>query len=175
MIGFLLLAPLVYVAYQMGSNKTDGAVEAHQGGKESDWISHNLYLYSETPFQNSKVAPGDHDQYSLVDPHGPVQKAMQGSASLQDAFLKMVDYEKSREKHVLARWKDFVKPHNEIMVKTTDQPITQVHILKPGTGVDGVVNTGARFWDQPVPRSTGIWNYYKPDIKVPYYEVPGER
>lgn len=165
----LLLAPIAVAAYYSGS-KSNSRVD--NVPVNDSWTSKNTWIYLEDPLNAPKVLDGDHYEYSLESPAGPVQRSMQAEADPIKALAMLGDHEAARDVRVQQAWKAFTKPRSEIQFRSVNQPITTVHILKPGGIVDQNVKTGNRFWDQPVPRSTGIDRYYKRRETVPWYLVP---
>ena len=175
MEALIALVPLGYgIYYLTRPSKSDVAVERDAGeyDQERAWTPTNRLHYTDIPFNSAKVLPGDHFQYSLHDPHGPIQKAMEGASSPEQALAILTDHEMDRDIQVQNKWKDFAKPNAEISTRTLDTPITQVTFLGHGTEAERLITTGARFWDRPVPRSTGIDRYYPRDVQRPYYETP---
>lgn len=175
LVAAVAAAPVLLAAYYSGgSAKSAQNVERSTGGagSEADWIPRNTWVYLENPIVMPKAIPGDSDQINLERPLGPVQQAMADQSNPVDAMKVLAKHESEKDRAIVGLWTEFFKPTREIITRSVDQPITQVHILKPGTMVDKNVTQGNRFWDQPVPRSTGIDRYYKRDQTVPFYLVP---
>jgi hypothetical protein len=171
----LVCSPILIASYYSGGSvKSSKNVERSNGdtGSEADWISKNNWVYLEQPVITIRALPGDGDQISLDRPVGPIQQAMSEQDNPVKALTILAKHESEKDRAVVSLWHEFFKPSREIVTRSVDQPITSVHILKPGTAVDKAVNTGNRFWDQPVPRSTGIDRYYKRTTTVPWYMVP---
>lgn len=166
----LLVAPIGVVAYYMARGPK--VQEVKKSADHDDSISKNTWVYLEDGIRAPKVIYGDLDQVSRERPEGPVSRAMSEQTNPVDALKILAQHEASKDRAVMGLYTEYLKPRREIMVRTIDQPITSVHILKPGTALDKQVTTGARFWDQPVPRSTGTDRYYKRDVTVPWYLVP---
>jgi hypothetical protein len=175
MMPLLLITPIAVAAYYSGrSSKSSKNVERSTGdtGSEADWIPRNTWTYLENPITMPKAIQGDSDQISLERPMGAVQQ----SVSEQDDPIKalgiIVKHESERDRAVVSLWHEFFKPHREIITRGVDQPITLVNVLQPYGVVDRSVPMGNKYYDRPVPRSTGIDRYYKRDQTVPWYLVP---
>lgn len=171
----VLIAPIAALAYYSGASlKSDAAVKrSTQGvGSEADWIPKNTWTYLENPITMPKAIPGDSDQISLERPLGPVQKAMSEQDKPIAALSILVKHEMEKDRKIVALWPEFLKPTREIITRGVDQPITLVEVLQPEGLVDKQVPMGNKFYDRPVPRSTGIDRYYKRTQTVPYYLVP---
>lgn len=171
----ILIAPIAAAAYYSGSSvKSSRNIERSTGnaGSEADWIPKNTWVYLETPVTMPKAIPGDSDQISLERPLGPVQKDMSEQDNPIKAIGIMAKHEMEKDRAIVSLWHEFFKPSREIITRSVDQPITQVLVLQPEGLVDRAVPTGNKFYDRPVPRSTGIDRYYKRTQTVPWYLVP---
>ena len=140
----LLIAPIGVVAYYMA--KGPKVREVKKDKDTDDSISRNTWVYLE------------HGIFAQENPTRALQI--------------LADHEAAKDRAVMSAYTEFLKPRSEIVVRSVNQPVTLVNILKPGTAVDKKVKGGIRFWDQPVPRSTGIDRYYKRDVTVPWYLTP---
>ena len=175
MMPVLLIAPIAAAAYYSGTSpKSSKNVEKSTGdvGSKADWVSENTWVYLEDPINIKKAIPGDADQISLERPLGPVQDDMSNQKNPMQAISILAKHEMERDKAVVALWHEFFKPKREIITRTVDQPITLVNVLQPYGVVDRSVPMGNKFYDRPVPRSTGIDRYYKRTQTVPWYLVP---
>lgn len=171
----LLIAPIAAAAYYSGgSQKSPESIKRSSGynGSEADWIPKNTWVYLEHPITMPYAIPGDSDQISLEKPMGPVTEPMSKESNPVKALAILAKHESEKDRAIVRLWREFLRPTREIITRSVDQPITQVNILQPGTIVDRQVTTGNRFWDRPVPRSTGIDRYYKRNTTVPWYLVP---
>lgn len=169
----LLIAPIAGAAYLSMPPKSDSAVARNTDDMSSgSSISKNIWVYLEDPLPMPRVIPGDHYEFSPTNPQGSVQAAMAAEENPTRALAILGAHESAKDKTVQSLWTEFVKPKVEIQTRSVDQLITTVNFAKPGTWVDEKVTTGNRFWDQPVPRSTGIDRYYKRRQTVPWYLVP---
>jgi hypothetical protein len=166
----IIIAPVLAFAYY--SRTPDQSVKKAEPKSDKDWIPQNVRMYLRDPILVQKAIYGDSDQISLEHPVGPVSEAMSAQSNPVDALNILGKHELEKDRTVIRLWPDFVKPTREVVFRSVDQPIVSVNILKPGTLVDKNVQTGNRFWDQPVPRSTGIDRYYKRVETVPWYLVP---
>lgn len=167
-----LIAPIGIAAY-LASSKDDTSVNLRKmDNKSGSWLSDNTWVYLENPLNAPKIIPGDHFEYDLESPAGPVQRSMMNESDPVKALNILGQHERERDLSVQQVWVEFVKPKTELQTRSVDQPITQVNILQPGGIVDQTVKTGNRFWDAPVPRWTGIDNWYKRKETVPFYLVP---
>ena len=173
MLPFLVVLPIAYIAYTSGE-KSAAPVETKQAKRDEDQlISYNNWIYLEDPLLAPKVLPGDNYEYTWQNPMGPIQGQMQ--ANNEDpvkALAVLGTYEAMKDRHVLNLWRDFAKPRYEITTRSVDAKPTLVNILQPGGAADQNVHNGVRFWDQPVPRSTGIDRYYPRIQTVPWYLQP---
>lgn len=171
----VIISPILVAAYYSGGSLKSSQKVAESTknlGTEGDYVPRNTWVYLETPIFMPKSITGDSDQISLERPAGPIQDAMSQQENPVQALGILAKHESEKDRAIIGLWKEFFKPSREIITRGVDQPITQVNILQPGTAVDKVVTQGNRFWDQPVPRSTGIDRYYKRDQMVPWYLVP---
>lgn len=166
----LLIAPIGVVAYYMA--KGPKVREVKKDKDTDDSISRNTWVYLEHGIFAPKSIYGDLDQISREKPEGPVSHAMSVQENPTRALQILADHEAAKDRAVMSAYTEFLKPRSEIVVRSVNQPVTLVNILKPGTAVDKKVKGGIRFWDQPVPRSTGIDRYYKRDVTVPWYLTP---
>lgn len=169
----LLITPIVVAAYYTGRSLKSQKLESSKTAvSDSDYIPRNNWVYLEHPIIMPKSLPGDGDQISLDRPVGTVQDAMSQQKDPIAALGILATHEASKDRAIIGLWKEFFRPTREILTRSVDQPITNVNILKAGGPVDRSVTTGSRFWDAPVPRSTGIDRYYKRDQTVPWYLIP---
>lgn len=175
MSALLVLAPIAVAAYLSGPQaKSDLNIKRSQGdaGTPADWVPRNVVEYCRDPILTQKAIYGDSDQISLEHPAGPVSDAMSSESNPVKALNILAEHEIQKDRTVVSLWKEFIRPTREIVVRTVDRPLTQVNILQPGALVDQRVKTGVRFWDRPVPRSTGIDRYYPRKETIPWYAVP---
>jgi hypothetical protein len=175
MMSLLLITPILAAAYYSGkSSKSSKNVERSTGevGSEADWVPKNTWVYLESPITMPKAIPGDSDQISLERPLGTIQQSVSEEKDPVKALGMIVKHEIEKDKAVVSLWHEFFKPSREIITRSVDQPITLVNVLQPYGLVDQQVPTGNKFYDRPIPRSTGIDRYYKRTQTVPWYLVP---
>ena len=168
----LAVAPLAGALYLSTQDPRNATVEkTKKNVQDGGWVGDNVYHYLEQPISVPKVLAGDYDELAVDDPFGPVQRAMESHDNPVKQLHVLASYEMARDKYVSNLWKEFIGPRNSVTVRSVDQPMVQVHILKPGGAVDKQVKSGARYWDQPFPKQFGIDRFYPRYQPGPWWNI----
>lgn len=176
MASILLAAlPIAYVMYLRSNydNLRGNPQTAVDASKDSFWPHDNLNLYiDEGPLLPVQFFPGDQYEYSLKNPLGTISdqvRSLEGSP--QEQLMTIANWSRTKDQYIMGLSSEFMKPRQEIQTRSVDQHRTLVS-LYPGDYFDEHVKTGVRYWDRPVPRSTGIDRYYPSYYSVPFVYRP---
>lgn len=163
MAEYLIFLPIAYGAWYKSQYDRVKKLPAKAKDESSEavWMHDNLNAYlDEGPLTPLQFAPGDQYEYELYDPQGPITDKVERLAGRsQDQLMAIADHSRTRETLVMGLAGEYFKPRQELLTRDVDQPRTLVSLV-PGGYFDELINTGVRYWDRPVPRSTGIDRYY---------------